>query len=100
MLPSAQKNAEAESEPSDSEEEDVYTVDRLVSVRVWPVRGKKRVQYLVRWEGYSDQYNTWEDEDRILDVPTHPTTKTTTDATIPTTNTTNTTPSTHARTPT
>mmetsp|Transcript_37735 Transcript_37735/g.93771 ORF Transcript_37735/g.93771 Transcript_37735/m.93771 type:complete len:366 (-) Transcript_37735:511-1608(-) len=49
------------------EMEDVYQVECLVSMRVVVVRGKRRKQYLVRWEGYSDKHNTWEDQDRILD---------------------------------
>mmetsp|Transcript_47745 Transcript_47745/g.141018 ORF Transcript_47745/g.141018 Transcript_47745/m.141018 type:complete len:163 (+) Transcript_47745:1-489(+) len=47
--------------------EDVYTVERLVGVRVIVVRGKKRKQFQVRWEGYSEKDDTWEDEERILD---------------------------------
>jgi hypothetical protein len=39
-----------------------FNVERLVRKRVRTVRRHKIVQYLVKWEGYPDDENTWEDE--------------------------------------
>ena len=41
----------------------VYTVEKLTSRRV----KNKRVQYLVRWQGYGPKDDSWEDERNILD---------------------------------
>jgi len=40
-----------------------YSVEKIVKKRV---RGNK-VQYLLKWQGYSDAENTWEDEDNLTD---------------------------------
>ena len=37
-------------------EDDVYNVEKIVDSRT--VQGKK--QYLIKWEGYPDEFNTWE----------------------------------------
>lgn len=42
--------------------EDIYTVEKIVSSRI--KNGKK--QYYVKWEGYSSDQNTWEDEKNIF----------------------------------
>ena len=43
---------------------DVYAVDELLKKRLF--RGK--VQYLVKWANFAEEYNTWEPENNILDV--------------------------------
>ncbi|KAL3925857.1 MAG: hypothetical protein SGPRY_003551 [Prymnesium sp.] len=71
--PAASKASELAAPPVDgandvsSGMEDVYRVERLLAVRA-VVRGKRKKQFLVRWEGWSDKFNTWEDENHILDV--------------------------------
>mmetsp|Transcript_50509 Transcript_50509/g.83708 ORF Transcript_50509/g.83708 Transcript_50509/m.83708 type:complete len:744 (-) Transcript_50509:304-2535(-) len=42
---------------------DVYIVERLIATRLR--RGQR--QFLVRWQDYSSQYDTWEDDSNILD---------------------------------
>ena len=49
-------------------DDDVYTVDRLVATRVVSAGGgRRRRQFRVRWEGWSEEHDTWEDEAHILD---------------------------------
>eukprot|EP01127_Copromyxa_protea_P003577 TRINITY_DN13377_c0_g1_i1.p1 TRINITY_DN13377_c0_g1~~TRINITY_DN13377_c0_g1_i1.p1 ORF type:complete len:181 (-),score=51.39 TRINITY_DN13377_c0_g1_i1:57-599(-) len=56
--------AEVEEQPeeNDNESERDYSVERIVKKRV---RGD-RVQYLLKWVGYSDAENTWEDEENLV----------------------------------
>ena len=42
-----------------------FIVERLVRKRVRRVGRCKKVQYLVKWEGYPHNENTWEDETDI-----------------------------------
>ena len=60
-------DADGASAPGSSSEDDVYQVEHLVDERVLTKRGKRIVQYLVKWEGYSHKDNSWEDEAHILD---------------------------------
>ncbi|KAI4291009.1 chromobox protein 3 [Pancytospora philotis] len=47
---------------SSGSEEDIYEIETIVKDRV--VNGRK--QYYIKWVGYSDENNTWEDEANIL----------------------------------
>ena len=42
-----------------------YEVDRIVAER----RTRKGIQYLVRWEGYSPLYDTWEPKRALTNAP-------------------------------
>ena len=42
--------------PATTEEEEFYTVEKILDKR----KKGKRVTYLVKWQGYSDEDNTWE----------------------------------------
>lgn len=49
-------------EPADIKlEDDQFLVERLLGKRVRRVRRHKVVQYLVKWKGYTEEENTWED---------------------------------------
>ena len=45
-------------------EEDVYRVDHLLNMR-YSRNGSR--EFLVKWEGWSSEWNTWEPEEHILD---------------------------------
>lgn len=47
---------------TNSSEDEMYDVERIVGDRV--VKGKK--QYFIKWLGYPDAENTWEDEHNIF----------------------------------
>ena len=42
-----------------------FIIERLVRKRVRAVRRRKIIQYLVKWKGYPEDENTWEDETDI-----------------------------------
>jgi hypothetical protein len=42
----------------------IYKVSKLVDKRI---NNDNIIEYLVRWEGYTEKYDTWEAEKRILD---------------------------------
>jgi hypothetical protein len=65
-------DADESEEGEEGEEEllaqpDVFVVERLLGERFIGQGAKRRRQYLVRWEGFDDSENTWEDEAHILD---------------------------------
>ncbi|EAL65937.1 chromo domain-containing protein [Dictyostelium discoideum AX4] len=53
-------------EPEELEEaEDVFEVEKILDKRVQ----HGRIQYNVRWIGFSSDYDTWEDEDNVAGCP-------------------------------
>jgi len=61
-----QENKEAKNnqgeEAGEDEEEEVYIVERIVKHR----KKGSRVQYFLKWKGYPDSENTWEDESNVF----------------------------------
>ena len=49
-----------------------FTIDRLLDHRVIKLKGKNRVkrEYLVRWMDYPPEFDTWEQESRMLEIST------------------------------
>ena len=45
-----------------AEQPDVYTVDKIVDVRVT----SGEVEYRVKWRGYTSRENTWEPSDNLI----------------------------------
>ncbi len=43
-------------------DENIYDVEKIINDRV--INGK--IQYLIKWVGYPDSENTWEDEENVL----------------------------------
>ncbi|KAK5575546.1 hypothetical protein RB653_006679 [Dictyostelium firmibasis] len=44
---------------------DVFEVETILDIRVQ----KGRVQYCIRWKGFTSDYDTWEDEDNVAGCP-------------------------------
>ncbi|ORX90859.1 chromo domain-like protein [Basidiobolus meristosporus CBS 931.73] len=51
-----------ESQESDGEGEEVYVVEKVVKHR----KRDGKVQYFLKWKGYPNSENTWEDEDNVF----------------------------------
>jgi len=44
-------------------QEEVYDVEKILKVR----RHRKTLQWLVKWEGYGNEHNTWEPKENLID---------------------------------
>jgi hypothetical protein len=60
--------AEMELEEKLLAQPDVFVVEKLLAERMHGSGKSRRRQYLVAWEGYGREEDTWEDADSILDV--------------------------------
>ncbi|CAF1392062.1 unnamed protein product [Adineta steineri] len=58
---SKKRSREHDSSSEESESENEYQVEAIVDKRT---KGKK-IQYLLKWKGYSDADNTWEDKNNL-----------------------------------
>lgn len=78
MATKRKKRSKSRSRPSDFESEEIstkkskreknlteetYAVERIISHRLT----KNSVEYLVKWQNYDDDENTWEAEQHLLD---------------------------------
>jgi len=62
MVNTSSRKRRRESHSSDDDEvEQEYQVEAILDKRV---KGKK-IQYLLKWKGYSNAENSWEDENRL-----------------------------------
>ena len=63
-IPGRRRNPPPPPELVDDEEE--YLVDEILNSRMF----RRKLQYLVKWEGYGVEYNTWEYSENLDNAPT------------------------------
>ena len=61
------QDADAEAQHDVFDEEDVFLAEKIVDKRRRRGRGRRGWEYLVKWAGYDDSFNTWEPAENILD---------------------------------
>ena len=44
-----------------------WTVEQVLDHRVVQHGGQRKVEYLIHWEGYGDEHNTWETSASVAD---------------------------------
>ena len=59
------RGSESDEGSSDLSSNEYYEIEKLLDQRTNPITGV--VEYLVKWEGYSNAENTWEPEPRLIE---------------------------------
>ena len=59
------RGSESDDGSSDLSSNEYYEIEKLLDQRTNPITGV--VEYLVKWEGYSNDENTWEPEPRLIE---------------------------------
>jgi hypothetical protein len=45
-----------------------FIVEKIINRRIVRISRKKRREYLVKWLGYDDSFNTWEPRENIMET--------------------------------
>ena len=61
----ASNNISSDSDSSDLSSNEYYEIEKLLDKRINPITGV--TEYLVKWEGYSSDENTWEPEPNLVE---------------------------------